>query len=448
MVVARVAYLIVGLLIAFNGSDFLAAQESNGEKPVRVETVKPSRIGSLHAKVKKQRKQDGSPRNVNGFLVFDGATDGNRQVDPQIAVGPNHVLHATNLGFTIFDKDGNYIDGVSQRGFKGGIDPKLHYDINNKVFLFDLWIFWDKPKRKPVNISVSETDDPTKAWNTYSISIPDGVDGGSIGYSKHWIGYCYPGGSSNTIVMSMDKCKRGVPAEAYHFKGRLGHPVATQDEATDLYFFKFGPKKWVITKVTAGEDGEPVAVEVVKREHGIKYTNFPPKSPQRETDKRTASGDRNPKNVVLQNGCLWFSQTIHCEGRAAVQWHQIKLDGTSVQSGLIRDSKRSFIQTTIAVNKREDVVVGFQETGDDMFISPRFAWRSGDDPQGTLRDSVSMGEGLAATEGGAWGDYSGSSLDGGNFLDLWTVQSIAGADGKGDTVIAKVPAKTFQVKPE
>ena len=93
-------------------------------------------------------------------------------------------------------------------------------------------------------------------------------------------------------------------------------------------------------------------------------------------------------------------------------------------------------------------MVGFQETGDDMFISPRFAWRSGDDPQGTLRDSVSMGEGLAATEGGAWGDYSGSSLDGGNFLDLWTVQSIAGADGKGDTVIAKVPAKTFQVKPE
>jgi len=145
----------------------------------------------------------------------------------------------------------------------------------------------------------------------------------------------------------------------------------------------------------------------------------------------------------LQNGCLWFYQTINCENRAAVQWHQIKLDGTSVQSGLISDPKRSFIQSTIAVNQREDVVVGFQETGEDMFISPRFAWRSGKDPKGELRSMVAIGEGQAATEGGAWGDYSGSTLDGGNQLDLWTVQSVAGPDGKGDAVIAKVPAETF-----
>jgi len=421
-----------------------SGNDSGSYAPVRVEPIEPTRIASLHDKVKAQRKQNGSPRRLNGFLVFDGASDGNRQVDPQIAVGPKHVVHATNSGFTIFDKDGNYIDGVSQRGFEGGIDPKLHYDINNKVFLFDLWVYWDKPKRKPVHLSISETDDPTKAWNTYSISIPDAVDGGAIGYSKQWIGYSFPGGASNTIVMPMAKCKSGQPANAYHFEGSLGHPVATQDDTDDLYFLKFRPKAWVITKVTTGKDGTPVAVNVVKHKHGVKYVNYPPKSPQQGTDKRTASGDRNPKNIVLQNDCLWFSQTVNCEGRAAVQWHQIKLDGTPVQSGLISDPKRSFIQTTIAVNKREDVVVGFQETGDDMFISPRFAFRSGSDPKGSLRPTVSIGEGQGATEGGAWGDYSGSALDGGNQLDLWTVQSIAGSDGKGDTVIAKIPGKTFE----
>ena len=111
---------------------------------------------------------------------------------------------------------------------------------------------------------------------------------------------------------------------------------------------------------------------------------------------------------------------------------------------MISDPKRSYIQSTLAVNKREDVVVGFQETGDDMFISPRFAFRSANDPKGTLRNIVSIGEGKAATEGGAWGDYSGSALDGGNQMDLWTVQSIAGVDGKGDTVIAKIPASSFE----
>jgi hypothetical protein len=164
-----------------------------------------------------------------------------------------------------------------------------------------------------------------------------------------------------------------------------------------------------------------------------------PASPQKGTDKPTASGDRNPKNLVLQGGYLWFSQTVNCEGRAAVQWHQVKTDGTIVQSGRISDPKRSFIQTTIAVNKNLDVLVGFQETGPDMFISPRFAIRRASDPPGTLRETVSIGEGKAATEGGAWGDYSGSVVDGDNQLDLWTIQSIADDTGRGDTVIAKVP---------
>ncbi|MFT5303067.1 MAG: hypothetical protein ACI814_003885, partial [Mariniblastus sp.] len=82
---------------------------------------------------------------------------------------------------------------------------------------------------------------------------------------------------------------------------------------------------------------------------------------------------------------------------------------------------------------------GFQETGTDMFISPRFAFRKSTDPQGTLQPAVSVGEGQAATDGVAWGDYSGSVVDGDNQLDLWTIQSVADEDGKGDTVIVRIP---------
>jgi hypothetical protein len=122
-----------------------------------------------------------------------------------------------------------------------------------------------------------------------------------------------------------------------------------------------------------------------------------------------------------------------------VQWHQLTLDGQTVQRGLLKHPERSYIQTTIAVNQQLDVLVGFQETGPDMFISPRFAYRQAGDPPGELREMVSLGEGQAATAGGPWGDYSGSVVDGGNGLDLWTIQSIAGPDGKGDTVIARLP---------
>lgn len=410
------------------------------QSPERTEIIQPIRNETFNKNgTCKIRKQGGNPRTVNGYFVFDGSQDGNRQVDPQIAVGGNHILHGTNNGLIIYKKDGTFVTGVSQRCFNNGIDPKLFFDRHNQVFGFDLWNPWDKEKKKPVNISISESSDPTGAWNTYPVPAPGGRDGGGIGYSKQWIGYTFPGGPNQTFVMKMAEAKAGQPATVYHFSGNLGHPVQTQDATEDLLFLELGGRNIVVTKVTASEDGTPVASQVFNKPHGLKFIGWPPQSPQQGTDQKTASGDRRPKNIVVQDNFIWFSHTVNVNGRAGVQWHQVDMQGNFVQTGLIADNKRSFIQTTIGVNKNLDVLVGFQETGDDMFISPRFAYRKGDDPRGKLRPMVSIGEGQGATDGVAWGDYSGTVVDGDNQLDIWTIQSITDEQGKGDTVISKVP---------
>ena len=424
-------------------SIFLALTLSPGQfapiSPVRTEIVTPIHSASFNKGGKaKNRRQGGNPRMVNGNLVFDGASDGNRQVDPQIAVGGGFVLHGTNSGLVIYDKKGNYVDGVSQDEFNGGIDPKLFFDPNNRVFAFDVWKYWDKPKIKPVNVSVSETSDPRGAWNTYPVSASAGVDGGGIGFSRKWIGYSFPGGPEETFVMKMAEAKAGKPATVYHFAGSLGQPVYTQDATDDLVFVDLTDTEIVITTVGAGPLGSPIIKNVVKAPHHFRYFEWPPDSPMKGTKALTASGDRNPKNIVLQSGQLWFSQTVNVDGRAGIQWHQVKLNGEFVQSGLIADSKNSYIETTLAVNRKNDVLVGFQETGPDMFISGRYAWRKAKDPAGKLRPIVAIAEGLGATEGGAWGDYSGSVMDGDNRTDLWTIQSVASAIGHGSTVIAKL----------
>ncbi|MGB1928827.1 MAG: hypothetical protein ACPHO8_05940 [Mariniblastus sp.] len=419
----------------------IAETPFRADLPLRSEVIVPIRKSSFDQDGKcRTRRQGGNPRKVGGYLVFDGSQDGNRQVDPQIAVGGGFILHGTNNGLIIYDKQGNFINGVSQNCFNQGIDPKLFFDAHNGVFGFDLWNPWDKEKKKPVNISVSETSDPRGAWSTYPVPAPEGRDGGGIGYSRHWIGYSFPGGPTQTFVMKLAEAKAGKPATVYHFQGNLGHPVQTQDAIDDLYFVKVNGREVFITRVYETEDGTPAA-ETISKLHGLKYMGYPKQSPQKGTDQLTASGDRNPKNLVLQSGFVWFSQAVTVDGRSAVQWHQMRLNGSFVQTGLISDAKRSFIQTTIAVNRQLDVLVGFQETGADMFISPRFAFRRSDDPLGTLQPTVSIGEGQAATNGVAWGDYSGSVVDGDNGLDLWTIQSVTDAGGKGDTVIAKVPFK-------
>jgi len=433
----------VALLLVFSGVSLSVA---GPVKPSRTEVVEPlhkDSLRELEGKLHGQRKQGGNPRTEKGILLFDGAMDGNRQVDPQIAVGGGYVFHGTNHGFIIYDKKGNFVDGAGNNAFNGGIDPKLFYCVNNQIFGFNIWNPWDKAKLKPVNISVSETRDPTGAWNVYPVPAPDGRDGGGLGCSKQWIGYTFPGGEDRTFVFKIADAKRGKPVTVYHFPGSLGQAALTQDNEKALYFLAIQGKDLVISRIRDRGNGTPVAEEVGRKSHGLDYVGGPPKSPQKGTDVLTASGDRNPKNLVLQGGFLWFSHTVNCEGRAAVQWHQVRLDGSIKQTGLISDPKSSFIQTTIAVNKNLDVLVGFQETNEDMFISPRMAYRRARDPRGTLRKVVKLGEGQGATDGVAWGDYSGSVIDGDNRLDLWTVQSITDEKGKGDTVIAKAPFSTL-----
>lgn len=407
--------------------------------PVRTEVIRPIRNESFNKGGKARvRKQGGNPRQIGGHLVFDGSTDGNRQVDPQIAVGGGFVFHGTNSGLVIYDKSGNYVSGVPQSEFNDGIDPKLFFDVHNRVFAFDLWNPWDDAKLKPVNVSVSESADPRGAWNTYPVPAPQGVDGGAIGYSRRWIGYSFPGGPDRTFVMRTSEVKAGKPATVYHFRGSLGSPVFTQDPSDDLMFVNLTDQEIVMTTVGSNAGGLPVIKSVVRAPHQFAHFGWPPASPMKGTKATTSSGDRNPKNLVVQGGSLWFSQAVNIDGRSGVQWHQFRQDGTRVQSGTVAHSTNSYIQTSVAVNKRKDLLVGFQETGPDMFISARCAWRRAGDRSGTLGPIFKFGEGVAATEGGAWGDYSGAVVDGDNLTDLWTIQSVANAQGRGNTVIARI----------
>jgi len=416
--------------------------QSAPQVPSSTELVHPIRKSSFNNEgACPERRQGGDPRMVSGYQVFSGSMDGNRQVDPQIAVGGGYILEGSNSGLLIFTKTGEFVQGVSQKCFNQGIDPKMFFDLHHQVFVFDLWWYYDKDTLRPVNIAVSETSDPTGAWNIYPVSRPDEVDGGGIGYSKKWMAYSYPGGEENTFVIKTEEMKTGLPATVFHFKGSLGHPVFVQDDVDDLYFFDIEDEgNFVIRKVAADAAGNPVCTLVSRKPHHLQYIDYPPESPQKGTEQKVASGDRNPKNLVLQNGSIWFSQAVNCEGRSAVQWHQIDAsNGNVLQSGLIQSKKSNFIQTTLAVNKAGDVLIGFQEVNERSFVSPRMVWRRSSDPKGKVRRMVSLGEGKGATEGTAWGDYSGSMIDGDNLMDLWTIQSIANEKGRGETVIARWP---------
>ena len=82
--------------------------------PSRTEIIIPIHKSSFNDSAAcPERMQGGNPGMVNGLLTFNGSMDGNRQVDPQIAVGGGYVMHGTNSGLIIYNKKGEFIQGVS-----------------------------------------------------------------------------------------------------------------------------------------------------------------------------------------------------------------------------------------------------------------------------------------------------------------------------------------------
>lgn len=101
-------------------------------------------------------------------LVFDAYASGSQPTDPDLAVGPNHVVVTFNTGFRIFDKDGNPLTGqiapnptIFPNG--GCCDLTVSYDS-----AADRWVLTFLGGG--AQIAVSEGPDPINdGWFNYSI---------------------------------------------------------------------------------------------------------------------------------------------------------------------------------------------------------------------------------------------------------------------------------------
>ena len=111
------------------------------------------------------------------FIGASSSESGFVPPDPTGAVGPNHYVHAVNSIVKIFDKTGNLVVGPVALGTFLGIgsnsgDPIVLYDQ-----LADRWFVSEFGSlNNSLAIGVSETNDPTGAYNVYQYtfgSFPD-----------------------------------------------------------------------------------------------------------------------------------------------------------------------------------------------------------------------------------------------------------------------------------
>lgn len=376
-------------------------------------------------------------------------------------------------------------------GNPDAFDPKCLYDPYAQRWMFTA-CGDARSDKSSLLMAVSQTSDPTGNWYLYRIDGDPGnqswVDYPSLGFNKDWIvvnanmfainfldQLVHPFFGSKVWVFSKADLYANGTGEFTLFhdtslKGFTLVPAITHDnELSTMYLvqvdnlvnqngdlfptYGMGVNRLQISSITG-----PVGSEVLNLAQAYTPSTdwwwsidffflFGGTGPQMGLPFFGIDlGDTRIQNVVYRNGSLWCTHTIFLPNdeflftfflsapyHSAVQWWQLTPEGDIQQTGRIEDQLgiTSYAYPSIAVNRCDDVLIGYSSFSTNQFASANYSFRYGTDPTNTLRADTLLkaGEGpYFKTFGGfanRWGDYSSTVVDPVNDVDMWTVQEYA-----------------------
>ena len=409
--------------------------------------------------------------------------------DTMGAVGLDRVLTHVNNNYRVHDKaTGAALSTVSintfwaSTGATGTFDPRVQYDPYN-----DRWLVAATSNAQTGNSSVlmgvSNTGDPLGAWTLYRFIVGCTNSAATPCVGNRWADFPMLGYNKTFFTVSWNEFTN---AGAF-VRGRfiaLDYPQTRAGSLTpDGTLFNIGgafcmnpaetfsatePNQYFVVHLSSGGatyvvitlSGTPLAPALA-----IGATKVRPGGgwlqpggdivPQKcdpvmgcpATLRRLNAGDSFIRsNVVFRNGRLYYAQTVGLRQlttgpitHTAAQWTAIDTAGNFVQGGRVEDPTATqtnggkwYTYPSIAVNKNDDILVGFSVASSDDYISAGYAYHDHTDAPGTMRDPVVYKPGedyydktFSGTEN-RWGDYSHTVVDPSDDRSLWTIQEYAG----------------------
>ncbi|MCH2592422.1 MAG: Ig-like domain-containing protein [Pedosphaera sp.] len=395
--------------------------------------------------------------------------------DTHGAVGPEHLVVALNTEIAIQTREGELLSKVGLGDFWAGFshgfvfDPKVVYD-----HLVKRWVVFTiadvNTTKSAVLIALSQTSDPTGDWDMASIRVhpeaaPDNylyADYPSVGYNKKWLAASvnlYKGtnevsGTKEFVgsrIFAFHKPDYIRKSKVYYTQfddpGYFTVVPATTFDADDTNLLFVTEQSTYALRISAlsGKVGQEhytphyarTSVKGIEAwEFSIGKTNI---SPQKAASKKIFANDSRMHALAKRNGKLWAAHHVFLpEGmenvdRTAIQWWNLETNATIIQHGYIQDTNavKQYTFPSLAVNKNDDVLIGYSGFSKDTFASAYFSYRKADDPldqmsePALLKVGVAPYEKLRADGRNSWGDYSAAQVDPNNDTDMWTIQMYA-----------------------
>ncbi len=386
--------------------------------------------------------------------------------------------------------------GITDNGFwtieetASVYDTKILYDpFTQRYYFIDL----DGSSSAATNIllGVSQTNDPSGAWNQYKFKTDNGDPGiwfdfPSVGYNKDWIvvsGNMFGDAPSYTFnkvklfVIKKSDVLAGIastPTEISVASGFTISPavvadnttttiplICTWDNSSGLYkVFKISGVPPAVP--TLSDVGFP-SVGAVNSWSG--YTPSYNQAPQLGmTDEFNGmdDGDHRMSNAVLKGGKFWavhnswsISSGIY---RGVVRWLSInpttaainewgKIEDTGITNmGAFSVPTNSFSYPSIAVNNNEDVMISFGHHSPTIYGTASYVLRKNGDASFSsvyqYKNGINKYFKTYSGSANRWGDYTMTMVDPSNGTDFWVIGEYAdvpdGGFDKWGTYWAKI----------
>jgi hypothetical protein len=373
---------------------------------------------------------------------------GNVPPDPELTVGPNHIIAVVNVALEIYDKSGNSLVGPTtfdsfmsaNPNCTGVFDPNAIYDESE-----DRYILGIDADGTGYCLAVSQTNDPTGSWNIYhfvtgSASIFFDYPHAGVGNDAIYMGanmFTFTFLDSRIWAFDKQAMYAGQPATAV--MRNLG---SNEDTPQPLNLHGWnqgtwptsGPHYFVTETGYNGADhtiwawDDPfgantlTAVGTFDLNATTGVTSGLPLASVQSGGGTLDGGDWRPLDFEYRNGFGWTTMTIACNPGSGsvncVRWAQIDpTTATVMQSGVLSSSGDYRFHPDLAVNHCDDLALGYTKSSSSTFPGVFYAGRQGTDPLNTLQAETLIKAGeinytsFEFSSPRRWGDYTGMTID-------------------------------------
>ena len=403
-------------------------------------------------------------------VVFPGPADG-VPPDSQIAAGPSHLVSVVNSVVAIISKSGNILSTTGLNSFFqslvgngcGCFDSRIVYDQNEGRFILSTSM---RSSTSAVLLAVSQTSDPTGAWNKFEINPS----------TTNWYDFPTLGLSSSAVYISADPiANSGGTATGFDITViGLAELLAGNSNLNITHFPSNASSGAIQGAITYGNS--PTEYLLRSAETGAVlhlYMINTAGTPMLTTTDVTVPAYQEPTafapqpgkgqlinspteilGAVWRDNSLWTAHSVASDdgSSAVIRWYEIDTPTKTVkQMGTVAGAGNANYGVITVLPDGEATLI-YSTSSATQFASAGFAHRSPSDPVGTMPVSGVYQAGTTTYNVERWGDYSGATPDP-DGRSVWGIAELALTSNTTSTSIAQVlsaapaPTPDFGVAP-